>query len=111
MNRQVMMTAEPNNQIQRAFWKRINGSLKPSNIHPLSFSNGYHLLDSLIHSREPGTNQGGANVRHYDTQAQVGLGSWLNNVAYGINLFLPKAPTRAHKSQNLKPHIAQKPEE
>ena len=57
----------------------------------MSFSDGYCLLGSLIRSQEPDTNQEGANVRHYDNQAQLGLGSWLNSVAHGINLFLPKA--------------------
>ena len=53
----------------------------------------------------------GANVQYCGTQTHLGLGFWLNNVAHGPNLFLPKTPTRTHKSHGPKLCIAQKPEE
>ena len=50
-------------------------------------------------------------VQYHGTRIHLGLGFWLNSVAHGPNLFLPKTLTQTHTSYRPKLRIAQKPGE
>ena len=73
--------------------KCINGSLKLPKIHPLSFLGNRCLSNSLIHSRELSTNQGGPNVQPRLIQSHLVLGLWINSMAQGPNVRSAQDPS------------------